>query len=127
RTARGSLEAIVGESLRFASAHPIFRAFLSGDSRLALEGEHPSGRFSRAAWREQTAAIVERGVAAGEFAADLDPGAAASVLCAMQLGLIEQMHHDPDAGVVIGSEHIVTASRILVGGVVCALDALEEP
>lgn len=126
-TARGALEAVVGESLRFASAHPIFRAFLSGDSRLALEGEQPSGRFSREAWREQTAAIVQAGVAAGEFAPDLDPGATATALCAMQLGLIEHMHPDRDTAVVIGPEHIDTASRLLVGGVVCPLDQLAEP
>ncbi|HEY3723024.1 MAG TPA: helix-turn-helix domain-containing protein [Acidimicrobiia bacterium] len=126
-TARGELEAIVGESLRFASEHPIFRAFLSGDSRLALEGEQPSGRLSREAWREQTAEILEQGVSAGEFAADLDPRRAASVLCAMQLGLIEHMHDDGRAAVVIGPEHIATASRVLVGGVVCPLDALAEP
>jgi AcrR family transcriptional regulator len=126
-TARGALEAIVGESLRFASAHPLFRAFLSGDSRLALEGEQPTGRFSREAWLEQTAEIVRRGVTAGEFAADLDPNAAAVVLCAMQLGLIEHMHDDGNAAVVIGREHIATASRVLVGGVVCPLDAFADP
>ena len=126
-TARGALEAIVGESLRFASDHPIFRAFLSGDSRLALEGEHPTGRFSREAWREQTAEILQQGVSTGEFAPDLDPNRAAAVLCAMQLGLIEHMHDDGHAAVVIGPEHIGTASRVLVGGVVCPLDALAEP
>ena len=126
-TARGALEAIVGESLRFASAHPIFRAFLSGDSRLALEGEQPTGRFSREAWLEQTAEILQWGVTAGEFVPDLDPGAAAAVLSAMQLGLIEHMHDDGGAAVVIGPEHIATASRVLVGGVVCPLDALAAP
>lgn len=126
-TARGALEAIVGESLRFASDHPIFRAFLSEDSRLALEGEQPSGRFSREAWREQTAEILQQGVTGGEFAADLDPSHAATVLCAMQLGVIEHMHDDSRAAVVIGPGHIATASRVLVGGVVCPLDALAEP
>ena len=51
-TARGALEATIGETLRFASARPDFRAFLSGDTRLALSGEDRSGRLSREGWRE---------------------------------------------------------------------------
>ena len=121
QTARGALEAIVGESLRFASTRPILRAFLAGDSRLALHGEYPSGRLSRDAWREQTVAILVRGVEAGEFAADLDARASADVLCAMQLGVIEHLHHDGDPAVVLGSAHIATATSILVGGVVGSL------
>jgi AcrR family transcriptional regulator len=127
RTARGALEALVGETLRYASTHPIFRAFLSGDSRLALEGEHGSGGLSRAAWREQIAEILVRGIAAGELAADANPRATADVLCAMQLGVIEQMHRDRDPAVVFGSDHIVAAVRVLVGGVVCPTELLAEP
>jgi AcrR family transcriptional regulator len=125
-TARGALEAIVGETLRFARARPLLRAFLSDDSRVALQGEHRSGRLSRDAWRDQTVAILVRGVDAGEFASDLDARATADVLCAMQLGVIEQMHHDADPAVVLGPAHIATACRILVGGVGCGLETRSE-
>jgi AcrR family transcriptional regulator len=126
RSARGELEALVGETLRFASAHPIFRAFLSGDSRLALHGDPQGGPRSRNAWRKQTAAILRRGVKAGEFASDLDARAGADVLCAMQLGVIEQMHHDGDAGVVFGPSHVAAACHILIGGVIRALAVPSE-
>ena len=66
-TARGALEATIGETLRFASARPDFRAFLSGDTRLALFGEDRSGRLSREGWRGQIASLLERGVERGEF------------------------------------------------------------
>lgn len=122
-SARGALEAVIGETLRFAAGRPDFRAFLSGDTRLALGGEEPGGGLSRQRWREQTAAILARGVRTGEFPADLDVRAAADVLCAMQLGVIEQMHQVTDASLTIGPPHLEAARRILVGGVTAALDA----
>jgi AcrR family transcriptional regulator len=127
QSARDQLEATVTETLRFANAHPIFRAFLSGDSRLALHGDHRRGRLSRDAWREQTAKILRRGIDEGQFGPELDTDATADVLCAMQLGLIEQMHHDGDGGLVLGAAHIAVASRVLVGGVVGPLTAQPEP
>jgi len=116
-TALAALEATIGETLRFASARPDFRAFLSGDTRLALYGHDRSGRLSREGWREQIAAILERGVGRGEFAPDLDTHASADVLCAMQLGVIDQMHQVGDPSFVLGPHHIAAASRILVTGV----------
>ena len=124
QTARGALEATIGETLVFASTRPILRAFLSEESRLALHGEHRSGRLSRDAWRQQTGAILRRGVESGEFAADLDAPSCADVLCAMQLGVIAQMHQDGDPSIVLGPAHIAAASHILVGGVVSPLDRM---
>ncbi len=125
-TALGALEATIGETLRFASARPDFRAFLSGDTRLALHGEDRGGRLSREAWRDQIAAILERGVARGELDADLDTRAGADVLCAMQLGVIDQMHQVGDPTFVLGPDHMAAACRILVSGVSCRKDALSE-
>ena len=95
-TARGVLEATIRETLRFAGARADFRAFLAGDTRLALLGEDAGGGLSRQLWRESTSALLARGVSAGEFPADLDIPATADVLCAMQLGVIEQMHQVDD-------------------------------
>jgi len=120
-TARGALEATIGETLRFASARPDFRAFLSGDTRLALHGEEGGGGLSRRVWREETAAILAHGVRTGEFPADLDVRASAEVLCAMQLGVIDQMHQVTDASLTFGSAHLEAACRILVGGVASPL------
>jgi AcrR family transcriptional regulator len=115
--ARGDLEATIAETLRFASARPDFRAFLSGDTRLALHGEDGGGGLSRQVWRDETAAILARGVGSGEFPADLDIRASAEVLCAMQLGVIEQMHQVSDTSLTFGSAQLEAACRILVGGV----------
>jgi AcrR family transcriptional regulator len=120
-TARGALEATIGETLRFASARPDFRAFLSGDTRLALHGEEGGGGLSRQVWRDETAAVLARGVSTGEFPADLDIRASADVLCAMQLGVIEQMHQVTDTSLTFGSAHLEAACRILVGGVAPSL------
>jgi AcrR family transcriptional regulator len=116
-TARGALEATVRETLRFAGARPDFRAFLAGDTRLALVGEQGSGGLSRQQWRAKTSALLARGVADGEFPADLDVPASADVLCAMQLGVIEQMHQFNEVALAVGPGHLEAAARILVGGV----------
>ena len=123
-TARGALEATIRETLRFAGARPDFRAFLAGDTRLALLGEDSGGGLSRQLWRERTSALLARGVAAGEFPADLDIPASADVLCAMQLGIIEQMHQVNDVSLAIGTAHLEAAARILVGGIAAPSDAL---
>jgi AcrR family transcriptional regulator len=119
-TAGGTLEAMIGETLRFASARPDFRAFLSGDTRLALQAKGSDGDLSRQVWRDQTAAILARGVSTGEFPAQLDVRASADVLCAMQLGVIEQMHQVTDTSLTLGSAHLEAAIRIMVGGMVSA-------
>jgi AcrR family transcriptional regulator len=119
-TARRALEATIAETLRFASARPDFRAFLSGDTRLALHGEDGGG-LSRQVWRDETAAILARGVGTGEFPADLDIRASAEMLCAMQLGVIEQMHQVTDTSLTFESAHLEATCRILVGGVASSL------
>jgi AcrR family transcriptional regulator len=116
-TARGELEATIGETLRFARARPDFRAFLSGDTRLALHGGDTGGGLSRQGWRDETAGILARGVKTGEFPAELDIRASADVLCAMQLGVIDQMHQASDPSLTIGWAHLEAACRILLGGV----------
>jgi AcrR family transcriptional regulator len=120
-TAGGALEAAIRETLRFASNRPDFRAFLSGDTRLALHGEDGGEGLSRQVWRDETAAILIRGVDTGEFPVDLDIRASADVLCAMQLGVIEQMHQVTDTTLTFGSDHLEAACRILVGGVAASL------
>lgn len=121
-TARGALEATIRETLRFAGARPDFRAFLAGDTRLALLGEDGGGGLSRQLWRERTSALLARGVSAGEFPADLDIAASADVLCAMQLGVIEQMHQVDDVSLALGTAHLEAAARILVGGIAAPSD-----
>jgi AcrR family transcriptional regulator len=116
-TARGALEATIGETLRFARARPDFRAFLSGDTRLALHDEDAGGGLSRQVWRDETAAILAHGVQTGEFPAELDVRASADVLCAMQLGVIDQMHQVDDPSFTFGGDHLEAACQILLGGV----------
>ena len=123
-TARGALEATIRETLRFAGARPDFRAFLAGDTRLALDGEDNGGGLSRQLWRESTSALLASGVDAGEFPADLDIPASADVLCAMQLGVIEQMHQVNDVSLAFGAAHLEAAASILVRGITAPSDVL---
>ncbi len=122
-SARGTLEATIRETLRFAAARPDFRAFLAGDTRLALHGED-GGSHSRRLWRGETSALLARGVRAGEFPGNLDVSASADVLCAMQLGVIEQMHQADDVSLTLGPAHLDAATRILVGGIAAASEDL---
>jgi len=123
-TARGALEATIRETLRFAGARPDLRAFLAGDTRLALHGEDNGGGLSRQLWRESTSALLARGVNAGEFPADLDIPASADVLCAMQLGVIEQMHQVNDVSLSFGAAHLEAAASILVRGITAPSEVL---
>ena len=83
-TASEALEAMFRASVEFARANPLLPKLLSEDAQLQLERFRLRGKDRVEPHRELVAGILERGVAAGEFHADLDIPAAADVVCQLQ-------------------------------------------
>lgn len=115
--ATGALRAMVATTLRYARSRPILRALLGDDERVVILGGDELARRAIDAWRARLVEILERGVASGEFRADLDVSSTADVLRAMQLGLIDRMHR-PGGPVDVRSEaHVDAAVELLLGGI----------
>jgi AcrR family transcriptional regulator len=83
-TASEALEAMFRASVEFARANPLLPKLLSEDAQLQLERFRLVGKDRVEPHRELVAGILERGVAAGEFRADLDVSSAADVVCQLQ-------------------------------------------
>ena len=82
--ARAALEAMFRASVDFARANPLLPKLLSEDAQLELERFRLRGADRVEPHRRLVAGILERGVAAGEFRADLDVAATADVVCQLQ-------------------------------------------
>jgi hypothetical protein len=67
-------------------------------------------------WRAKLEALLRRGIASGEFRADLDPRAASEVLRAMQVGMMQHLLDDKPYLDVSGEHHLRTAIELLVAG-----------
>jgi AcrR family transcriptional regulator len=83
-TASAALEATFRASVEFARANPLLPKLLSEDAQLQLERFRLVGKDRVEPHRALVARILERGVAAGEFRADLDVPALADVICQLQ-------------------------------------------
>ncbi|MDH3685845.1 MAG: TetR/AcrR family transcriptional regulator [Myxococcales bacterium] len=83
-TAGEALEATFRASVEFARANPLLPKLLSEDAQLQLERFRLVGKDRVEPHRQWVAGILERGVAAGEFRADLDVPALADVICQLQ-------------------------------------------
>lgn len=83
-SASDALEAMFRALVEFARANPLLPKLLSDDAQLQLERFRLVGKDRVEPHRELVAGILERGVAAGEFRADLDVAAAADVVCQLQ-------------------------------------------
>ncbi|MGI9431984.1 MAG: TetR family transcriptional regulator [Myxococcota bacterium] len=83
-TAGAALEATFRASVEFARANPLLPKLLSEDAQLQLERFRLVGKDRVEPHRQWVAGILERGVAAGEFRADLDVPAMADVICQLQ-------------------------------------------
>ncbi len=81
-SAAETLDRMLRRSVAFCRSHPLLPALLSGDGKLLATGKASQGRV--AAHRTLVADILRRGVAAGEFRADLDLPAVADIVCQLQ-------------------------------------------
>src|SRR6266850_967250 len=67
-------------------------------------------------WRAKLEALLRRGIAAGEFRADLDPRATSEVLRAMQVGMMQHLLDDKPYLDVSGEHHLRAATELFVAG-----------
>jgi hypothetical protein len=95
---------------------PLLLAMAADDAAATRVGFEESARRAMAEWRDKLVALLARGVAQGEFRADLDVESTAEVLRAMQVGMIQHLL-SPSPFVDVSSErHLRAASELLVAG-----------
>jgi AcrR family transcriptional regulator len=105
RSASESLEGMFRSSVEFCRAHPLLPALLRGDEELQLSRIRQASRDRVQPHRDLVAAVLRRGVAAGEFKADLDVASAADVICQLQADYSARAYRRdpsyPDSPVII--------------------------
>jgi AcrR family transcriptional regulator len=79
-----ALEGMFRRSVEFCRAHPLLPALLRGDEELQLSRIREAGRDRVQPHRDLVASILRRGIAAGEFKADLDVASVADLICQLQ-------------------------------------------
>lgn len=83
-TATQALEGMFRRSVDFCRTHPLLPALLREDPELQLSRTRAAGRNRVEPHRELVASLLDRGIAGGEFRADLDVAATADILCQLQ-------------------------------------------
>jgi AcrR family transcriptional regulator len=116
-SAGDALAAMVRHTLRYARTRPFLQAILADDGRAVILGSDATGLAAIDVWRARVLELLRRGVASGEFAADLDVESSADALRAMLLGVIDRMHR-PAAPIDVSREaHVEAAVRLILRGV----------
>lgn len=83
-SAADALEGMLRRSVGFCRSHPLLPALLRGDRALQLSRIQIAGRDRVQPHRDLVASILRRGIASGEFRADLDVAAVADLICQLQ-------------------------------------------
>ena len=96
-TATAALEGMFRRSVAFCRSHPLLPALLRGDPELQLARMGSAGRDRVQPHRELVASILERGVASGEFRADLALRETADVFCQLQSDYSGRAYRNDDA------------------------------
>jgi AcrR family transcriptional regulator len=84
-TAGEALEGMLRRSVAFCRSHPLLPALLTRDHLLELERTSDVASRRVRAHRAHVAALLRRGIEAGEFRPDLDVPAVADVVCQLQV------------------------------------------
>ena len=90
RDTREAIAMLMRSSIAYARSHPVLRTILVLDERLLVDKDLL--RASMAGWRSRLVALVERGIAAGELRADLDPGHAADTIRLWHLSFLDRLY-----------------------------------
>lgn len=99
-----------------ARRRPLLHAMLAEDASPLLADFEVAAERAMEEWRGKLAALLERGVASGEFRADLDVPATAEVLRAMQVGMMQHLFDDKPYLDVSGDHHLRAATELLLAG-----------
>lgn len=93
---------------------PLLTALLADDAAPVLVDWDAAAAAVMEEWRAKLEALLHRGMASGEFRADLDAPAAAAVLRAMQVGMMQHLLNDHPWLDVSSERHLRVASDLLV-------------
>ncbi len=83
-SAADTLAGMFRRSVEFCRSHPLLPAFIREDGALQLSRIQSAASDRVQPHRDLVASLLERGIAAGEFKADLDVASAADVICQLQ-------------------------------------------
>jgi AcrR family transcriptional regulator len=115
-SASRALEGMFRRSVEFCRRHPLLPALLRGDEDLQLSRIREAGRDRVQPHRDLVAALLRRGIEAGEFKADLDIPSVADVICQLQADYSARAYRRdpryPDSPVIIDA-----ATRFLLDAV----------
>jgi TetR/AcrR family transcriptional regulator len=84
KSAKAALETMFRRSVEFCRSHPLLPALVTGDRSLQLGRIGNVGAERVSAHRELVASILRRGIASGEFRADLEVEHVADLICQLQ-------------------------------------------
>ncbi len=93
---------------------PLLTALVAADAAPVLVDWDAAAAGAMEEWRAKLEALVRRGIARGEFRADLDAPAAAEVLRAMQVGMMQHLLDDKPYLDVSSERHLRAATDLLV-------------
>jgi AcrR family transcriptional regulator len=113
-SAADALAAWLRVNLADLRRRPLLHAILADAAILASFED--SARRSMQEWRDRLVALLQGGVASGEFRPDLDVESTAEVLRAMQVGMMQHLFSDEPYLDVSGERHLEAATRLLVAG-----------
>src|SRR5262245_54100686 len=116
RSARDALAAWLRVNLS-EERRPLLTALVAPDAAPVLADWNAAAARAMEEWRAKLAALLQRGVAAGEFRADLDVPATAEVLRAMQVGMMQHLLDDKPFLDVSSERHLRVATEVLLKGI----------
>ena len=95
---------------------PLLTALVAADAAPVLVDWDAAAEVAMDEWRAKLEALLQRGIASGEFRADLDVRATAEVVRAMQVGMMQHLLDDKPYLDVSGEHHLRAATELLVAG-----------
>ena len=96
---------------------PLLTALVAPDAAPVLADWDAAAARAMEEWRAKLEALLQRGIAAGEFRSDLDVPATAEVLRAMQVGMMQHLLDDKPYLDVSSERHLRAATEVLLKGI----------
>jgi AcrR family transcriptional regulator len=116
KTCADALAAWLRVNLADTRRRPLLAAMASEEAGAMRLGFEEASQAAMAEWRDKLIALLARGVASGEFRADLDVEASAEVLRAMQVGMIGHALRAQRWADVSDERHLRAATELLIAG-----------
>jgi AcrR family transcriptional regulator len=96
---------------------PLLTALVAPDAAPVLADWDAAAARAMEVWRVKLEALLQRGIASGEFRAELDIPATAEVVRAMQVGMMQHLLDDKPYLDVSSERHLRAATEVLLKGI----------